>query len=204
MNGWEIVRHGVPIYGRVTCAQTDQPISGAWVTITGAPVAFTDWLAICARQYGPQWSTLADRPDRTQTAADGHYHFLNLPDGQYSLIGSMPGSGSRYGQASVNVTVSRDSKGRIIMAAAHIALPPTTLQGQITGPAAEPVWLAELRVKGSDERAFSNAQGRYLLAGLEVGTRTVVISAQGYKPALQTVRFTTSGETKSGNFVLAK
>jgi hypothetical protein len=46
---------------------------------------------------------LAKRLDRTSTATDGYFHFLDLPDGDYTLIASLPGVGIRYGVLFVSV-----------------------------------------------------------------------------------------------------
>lgn len=202
MAAWEEVRHQVAIAGRVTDAQTGRTIGSAQVRITAAPAEFTHWLATRAKQFGARWATMAERPDQARTAADGHFHFLDLPDGQYTLVGSLPGSGSRYDSVQVQVTVSWDA-GTITMAAGDLVLPPTTLNGQITDQATnDPVAMAEVRVKGSVERAFSNGQGRYLLAGLEVGERTVLFSAQGYQPASQTALLSQAGTVRTLDFAL--
>jgi hypothetical protein len=199
---WESVRHQVAIAGRVQDAQTGQPMAGAQIGITAAPTEFTDWLAIRAMQYGDSWATLTERPDRTRAAVDGHFHFLDLPDGQYTLVAAMPGSGSRFSVAQAVVSVSRDAQGHINMVAAALALPPTTLKGQIIGQSAAPVAMAEVRVKGSGEWTFSDGQGQYLLSGLEVGKRTVLVSAQGYQAASQVIDLGQAGTVQTVNFTL--
>ena len=198
----EIVRHRVAIAGRVTDAQTGRAIGGARVEITAAPGIFADWLAIRKIQYGAHWVAMAERPDRTRTAADGHFHFLDLPDGQYTLTASLPSAVSRYGKAESRAMLSRDGDGTITTAAADIALPPTTLKGEITDQAGDRVALAEVRVQGSGERAFSDAQGRYVLAGLEIGQRTVLVLAQGYQPVSQTLVIGPAGTVQALNVVL--
>ena len=199
---WEIIRHQVAIAGTVTDARTGQAIDGAQVRITAAPTAFTDWLAIRALQDGVRWAAMAERPDQTRSAADGHFHFLDLPNGLYTLTAMLPGSGSRYGTAAKQVMVSRNAQGNVTMAAADMTLPRTTLMGEVSNQGGTSIVLAEVRVRGSGERAFSDAQGRYLLAGLEVGQRTVMVSAQGYQPASQTVVISTAGAEHTFNVVL--
>jgi len=198
----EMTRHQVAIAGNVTDAQTGKAIARARVEITAGPAAFTDWLALHAKQYANRWAAMAERLDRTHTQADGHFHFLDLPDGDYTLTASLPGSGTRYASAEARVSVSSDGEGNITMARADIALPPTALRGQITDQAdGEPVLLAEVRVKGSGERTFSDGDGAYLLAGLEAGERTVQVSAQGYETATSTVQLS-QGETLELNVAL--
>src|SRR5947209_8433343 len=104
----EVVRHRVVIAGRIADALSGQPLAGARVEITGAPAAFTSLLALRA-MAGDRWATLAERPDRTSTARDGHFHFLDLPAGAYTLTVSLPDAGSRYGTATLPLTLVADS-----------------------------------------------------------------------------------------------
>ena len=64
--------------------------------------------------------------------------------------------------------------------------------------------MAEVRIKGSGERTFSDAQGQYVLAAIEPGTRTVQVTAQGYKPSVQVVKLPQAGATEMVNVVLAR
>ena len=202
MTQWEIVRHQVAVTGKVTDLRTSAPLAGVRVEITVAPAAFTVWLAAYARQYGDRWAALAERPDRTNTTVEGRYRFLDLPDGQYTFSASLPAAGSRYGAAQAQVTVTCDSQGRIALAAADMSLPPTTLRGQVTGQGAGALVLAEVRVQGSGERAFTDAQGRYLLAGLETGARHLAVSARGFATATRTVTLSPAGVESVSDFAL--
>jgi hypothetical protein len=203
VNDWLVVRHAVAIAGVVTDAQTNLAVAKAQVHITAAPIEFSEWLEIRARQFGERWEKMAERPDRTKTAPDGHFHFLDLPNGSYSLTVSLPGAGSRYGTADIAVEVTRDAEGRINMAAADMALPPTSIKGQITNSEDDPILLAEVRLIGSNERTFSDEQGRYLLAGVEKGERTVMVAAQGYQAMSQDVVISQQGSETSLDFMLA-
>jgi hypothetical protein len=202
VNDWLVVRHAVAIAGRVTDAQTNKALAKAQVQITNAPVEFSEWLGTRARQYGERWDTMEERPDRTRTAPDGHFHFLDLPNGNYTLNVSLPASGSRYGTADKVVGVTREADGRINIAPADIALPPTTIKGQITNPDNDPILLAEVRVKGSSERTFSDELGNYLLTGVEKGERTVMVSAQGYQAMSQDVVIIQQGSQTTLDFAL--
>jgi hypothetical protein len=89
------------------------------------------------------------------------------------------------------------------MVTANLALPPTTVKGQIADQdTADPVFMAEVRVQGSGERAFSNAQGDYLLTGLETGIRTVQVTAQGYQGTSQAVTLEQAGTEQPVHFAL--
>jgi len=185
--GWEIVRHRAAIAGRITDARTGRPLSGARIEITAGPQELTGRLALLARQHGSRWETMAERPDRTRAAADGFFRFLDLPAGPYTLTGSLPGSGSRYGTATVQVTLSVDGQGNVALQAVALALPSTTIQGRVSGPADAAVRLAEVRVEGSGERAWSDAQGNYMLTGVEAGSRRLTIAARGFQSKSETV-----------------
>lgn len=203
MSEWEIDRHAVAISGNVTDAQTSKAIGGARVEITSAPAAFTDQLALKALQYGSRWATLRERPDRLHTAVDGHFHFMDLPDGDYTLTVTLPGLGSRYGEVQVAATVSRDAEDRILMATANASLSPTTLTGQITdADDGEAVVMAEVRVQGSGERTFSGSDGSYRLTGLEVGNRKVEVSAQGYESLTWQGSIGAAGAVQTQDFAL--
>lgn len=205
MSGWEIIRHVVAVSGRVSNSQTGKAVGGARVAITDGPAEFISWLETRAKQFGARWQSMLERPDRTRTAGDGHFHFMDLPNGNYTLAVSLPGSGSRYGVAEEQFTVARNGDGNIVMATAEIQLPPTTLKGAITAQGSEglePVVLAEVRVAGSGEQTFSDDQGHYLLSGLETGSRTVLISAKGYQTAAQKVEFDAAGVQKIWDAVL--
>lgn len=125
------------------------------------------------------------RPDLTCTAVTGLFYFLDLADGAYTLQAMLPGAGTRYSTASLDVNVLRDAaSGQITLASADLALLPTGIAGQITtGADNTPVILAEVRVQGSGERVFTDQKGNYRLTGLEAGKRTLLITAPGYTPA---------------------
>ena len=203
MSEWEVLRHGVAIAGQVTDGQTAKAIGGARIEITAAPVEFTDWLAIRAEQYGDRWLNMVERPDRALAAADGHFHFLDLPDGDYTLAASLPGSGTRYGTSEAEATVSRDGGGSINWDTADLALPPTTVVGRVRDrDTGDPVVMAEVRVGGSGVRTFSDVDGRYSLTALETGERIVLVSARGYRPASRTVMLTEAGTKETVPFAL--
>lgn len=197
----EATRHQVAVAGQVTDKQTGRTIDGAQIEVTSAPPEFTDWLDNRRIQYGDRWNSMVERADRTKTAPDGHFHFVDLPDGQYTLTASLLSAGSRYGTAQINVTVSVNASGNVTMASANIALPPTTIKGKVTKQGGGAVTMAEVRVKGSGERVFSNSKGEYLMAGLEKGKRTVLVSAQGFKVASQTAQLN-RGAVHTLNFTL--
>ena len=205
MTEWQIARHRVAIAGRVFDASTVKPVAGAAVSITAMPETFERKLALASLAYGNRWDTLKQRPDRTITREDGLFYFLDLPDGDYNLSASIPSYGSRFGSAQQPAVVSRDSNGDTKIAFVSLSLQPTAVSGKITGPGHKTgVLLAEVRMKGSGERTFSDDQGQYILAGVEPGLRTIQVSAQGYKEKSQPVTIRSPGAVQALNFSLTR
>ena len=87
---WEVNRRTVSVAGRVTDARTGRSINGVHVKIASG-------------------STRSG----TRTGADGHFHFLDLPDGQYTLTASLPSSGLRDQTAQMEATAFHDVEGNI-------------------------------------------------------------------------------------------
>ena len=203
MSAWEIVRHQVAVAGTVTDAETGNPLRGVDVTITSGPAAFLDMIALREVQAGKRWAGLTERTDRTRTRADGHYHFVDLPNGGYTLEVAWPAAGSRFAAATVTFTITRNPDETINRVAADVSLDPTTVSGTITEQGGtDPVVLAEVLLKGSGERTFSDSNGHYVLAGLETGARTVLVSAKNYESATETVVLATAGSAQTADFSL--
>ena len=197
------VRHQVAIAGRVTDALTRRPLGGALVNIVEMPAAAKRRLAMKSIQYGGLWNSMAERVDRTRTADDGLFYFLDLPDGEYTITASIERFGKRYGSAQGTFTVSRDATGKMQVGPFEISLPATTVRGKVTGPElVDGVSMAEVRVRGSGERAFSDRQGRYVLAGVEPGERTLVVTARGYASARTKVTLEKPGELATMDIAL--
>lgn len=186
MVSWEITRHRIALFGRVTDAQAGKPLPGARVEITQGPPELAARLALLARQAEGRWESLAERPDRTQAALDGHFHFLDLPAGSYTLTASLPATGSRYGTVTGQAALTAGPQGTS-RAAVDLALPATTVQGHVTNPQGAPLALAQVGLRGGAERALTDAQGGYRLSGLETGQRTLVVSARGFQTRSLTV-----------------
>jgi len=199
----ESTRHQVAIAGQVRDARTGQPIPRARVQISAGPAEFQQRLALHAQQHGDRWEQMAERLDRAWTRSDGRFHFLDLPDGDYSLGFSLPLAGSRYGQAQTTAAVARNPAGDVTMAAVDVTLAPTGVEGRVTAAnSGDPIVLGRLRLAGSGEIAFSNGDGRYELLAVEVGNRRLSAQALGYAVLSQPVSLTTAGQIKALDFVL--
>lgn len=200
-------RHRVAIAGQVSDAETGQVIAGARVTLTQMPESLSKRLVLQALQYGDRWETLGKRPDRTRTAVDGYFNFIDLPTGNYSLTVSLPSAGTRYGIAETAVIVS-DESAQPSPKSIAVALPPTALKGNIQDAQGKPIEMATLQLEGSGENALSDAQGNYRFTHLEASSpkakpRTVTVLAQGYdsQSGLITLNL---GKTQILNFELQR
>jgi len=184
------IRRRVALYGNVSDAATGKPVEGARVEITLAPRDFAKRLALQARAAGARWRALEERSDRTRTAAGGHFHFLDLPVGSYTVVAYLPAAGSRYGTATSQATLTRvieDSKETVSRMSLDLKLPATIVRGKVTDTTGAPLRLAEVGLRGGPERAVTADAGTYEISGLEAGKRTFVVSARGFKDLTQTV-----------------
>lgn len=184
---WEMVRRQAAIAGVVTNAQTGKTIAGVKIDCTNVAL---------------------DINKTTTTSAEGHFYFMDLPDGDFTVAALLPRAGTRYGTAQLSASVTRTPQGKINLATANLALPPTAITGHITGPDADDVvvdiLLAQVNLKGSEDRGFTNGGGIYLLSGVETGTRTLLVKAQGYVPVNQTVVVDTVGAVVTQDILLVK
>lgn len=185
--------HQAAIAGKVLDARTGLAIGGVTVSITSQPPEFERTLAAWALRYGASWESHPQRPDRTRTAEDGCFRFIDLPDGSYTLSFALVQGRHRYGSAQNTFTVARDSQGVIQAPLQQILLPPTGVEGQIQGmvqDSATALPLARIRVEDSGEQAYADELGQFYMTGVELGTRTLRISASGFQPATLQAVFT--------------
>ncbi|MBD2184314.1 LamG-like jellyroll fold domain-containing protein [Aerosakkonema funiforme] len=200
-------RHQVAIYGQISDAETGLTIQNALVEITQMPETFKQWLILRSQQYGSQWQTLEHRPDRKRTAIDGYFHFLDLPDGEYTLTASLPSAGTCYGTAEIKAIVSRDSQGNYVKTAANMTLPPTAIKGKITDSGGVPIALAKIQIARTTDYIFSDSKGNYLFSSLETSkaplkrTVNIQVSARGFQSASQSAELS-QGAMENLNFVL--
>ncbi|OKH31297.1 hypothetical protein NIES2119_29090 [[Phormidium ambiguum] IAM M-71] len=200
-------RHQVAIYGQISDAETGLTIQNALVEITQMPENFKQWLVLRSQKYGSQWETLENRPDRKKTAIDGFFHFLDLPDGEYTLTASLPSAGTSYGTAEVKAIATRDSQGNYVKTATNMTLPPTAIKGQITDLSGAPIVLAKIQIAKTTNYIFSDNKGNYLFSGLETSkppsqrTVNINVSARGFQSASQSAELS-QGTVQNLNFVL--
>jgi hypothetical protein len=147
---------------------------------------------------------MADRLDRTRTAVDGLFYFLDLPEGDYAVEVSIPGSGTRYAKARAAVNVSRDAKGNVNLDFLEIHVEATTVRGRVTAAGEKAgIPMAEVRVRGSGERAFTGVDGEFVLQALEPGKRTIVATAPGHRQDSKSAAIKRPGDVAVVDFALA-
>lgn len=206
MTHFETISHKVSIAGEVTDSQTGNPISNAYVRISEAPAAFNSLLNIKAKQNDDTWNSMLERPDRTRTNANGHYHFMDLPKGKYTIVATLGDRYTRYGKAEIEVDVSDNTDEDFKYSEGDIKLPSTSVKGVITDKATdEPIVFAEVRVRGSGETTISNNKGEYLLNGLEATdnkSRGIQVVAKGYKLISRNIKLSQPGSVKTLNIGL--
>jgi CarboxypepD_reg-like domain/Carboxypeptidase regulatory-like domain len=171
-------RHQIAIAGKVIYSRTGRNVEGASVRASGPSIA------------------------RTRTAPDGLFYFFDLPEGRYTVQASLSGAGKRYATGERDAEVVRDTSGQIRMATVILPLDGTTVTGKISEEHGGGLIMAEVRLKGSGERVFSDAQGQYVLAGIEPGNRTILVHLRGYKPASHTVGVEGAGSSQTIDFTL--
>jgi hypothetical protein len=201
---WTVARHRVAIAGLVVDGVTGKPIVGAHVEIVGKPAAYDAKLALLADSLGDAGREM-ERPDTAQTRSDGLFYFLDLPEGRYKVVAFLLKEGiraknvfrmkrdreddpyelkgnKRYGQLQQEIAVSyKEGFGKLVF----FKLQPTGVTGRVIGAANKAaVLLAEVRVQGSGERAFTDAQGQYTVAGVQPNQhakRRLLVNARGYR-----------------------
>ncbi len=144
MANWESLRRQIAICGQVTAVSGSAPIPNARVQLTAAPVAFQRKARAYAKLHGSAWETLSERVDRTLTAADGAYYFLDLPDGDYTITAYLSERLPTYDYAESSATVSRTADGTIQAATVDVALPDYT--GKPYAPVFTPTSLADCQL----------------------------------------------------------
>ena len=171
--------HRASICGYVRDAETNATIAGATVEIVG-------------------------RNAQTRSRDDGFYHFLDVPDGAYTLHAAAPMLGSRYADVTVaNVVVASQADGRPSFdPRGNLNLPPTRLSGHVqrSGTLA-PIARAEVRLRAAGVRTLSDDLGHYVLSPAQAGEQTVQVSAPGFAAGSQRVALT-AGQSTTADFVL--
>lgn len=199
--------HQVAIAGQVSDKETGLTIGNAIVEITAMPEKFQTKRSLQALRYGSGWETLAKRCDRTISAIDGFFYFLDLPPGEYTLTASLPGAATRYKIATIAVNVTQNQPK---FAFAKLTLSPSGIRGKVTDSQGVAIARVNVKIPDSGESTVTDDKGNFELIGLEAPkqeknkrTVTVVVSAKGYQEQTETLQFSL-GEVVKKNIQLTK
>jgi hypothetical protein len=209
-------RHRVAIAGIVTDKVTEKPLRGVRVEITKAPQAYREWLL---RKCPPRRAgePLRPRLDLAHTRPNGLFFFVDLPEGDYALFLFLPRPGryerlahgddckadkafelygdKRYGTARHGVAVAYDEE-KAFNRVSTIGLPPTAVRGKVVSAGSKTgLLMAQVRVKGSGESAFTDAEGLYTITGIDPcdGERILEVRARGHRDSIDRVTVKTPG-----------
>jgi len=141
--------------------------------------------------------------DETVTRSNGLFHFVKVPLGRYALTAAMPGAGTRRSPAKTELIVEAEEESKPARVFVDVLLGTTAVRGFV-GNANGPVVMAQVRVKGSGERTFTDREGRYRIDGLEAGRRTVQVTAPGFKKSSKPVTLSGAGVEHTLDFKLAR
>lgn len=206
------IHHQVAIAGQVSDQETGETIGNAIVEITAMPDDFKRKRSLQALQYGSAWETLAKRCDRTTSAIDGFFYFIDLPPGEYTLTASLPNAASRYKIAGTTVTVppGGDNSSQPKFAFANLTLFPSGIRGKVTDSQGVAIARVNVKIQGSGESTVTDGEGNYQLIGLEAPKKegskrkvNAIVSAKGYQEKPESLEFSL-GEVIEHNFQLTK
>jgi Carboxypeptidase regulatory-like domain len=190
--------HQVAIAGQVSDKETGLTIGNAIVEITAMPEKFKLKRSLQALQYGSAWDGLTKRCDRTVTAADGFFYFIDLPPGSYTLTAFLPGAATRYKPAKNTVTFPPQQKTSSSpkFALANLILSPSGIRGKVTDMNNVAIGKVDVKILGSGESTVTTDNGGYQIVGLEApkeeGVKRqvkVVFSAKGYREKIEILKF---------------
>jgi hypothetical protein len=156
------VRRRVSVAGFITDAHTGRAIYGALVRLERDDM----------------------RERQTRSAPDGLYYFLDLRTGAWNMSVTLPSMGVRYREVNREVIVESPDQDPPFV---NIALEPFVIRGKVSEKGENGIAMAEVMVKGSGEKCFSDTGGRYAIVAVEPvkpgHSRTVQVFAQGFKAA---------------------
>jgi hypothetical protein len=196
------------LVGHVVEPDTDQPVTGADVTLT--------WTDIRIERSE---ITNTERHRETTSDAQGEFRFCALPAG---LVATLRAKRAAAGDTAVVVEREVDLGARIItMTTLHLPVPPApvlsqpapaattvaapapapvapapraaraaVLEGQVERPDGGPLAGALVEVEGTGDSSTTGDAGYFTLRGLPSGTHMLVVRSVGFEPASLVVELT--------------
>jgi hypothetical protein len=161
------IRHRATVVGTVGDELTGKPMEGAELLLTG----------------GRRPAALA------HSGPGGLFSFIDVPEGEYRVRASWPGSLGRYAEDLRPVTVPAAKPLGLL-------LRPTSVRGKVVDSGGLGISLAFIRLRDSLDSCYTDRQGDYVLAGVEPGSRRLLVSARGYVSASVGVELSGAGVQK--------
>lgn len=164
------------------------------VEIIAAPASFQRRLSLKSLSHGQNWDSFSDRPDRTHTAVDGSFYFIDLPPGKYTLKATCPQQSTRLQGVKADVEIRNGEKPQW----KELILATTGIVGQVKIKSSNsnefvPLPQAQVQVVKGSEHTRCDRDGKFQLLNLEApenpSTRKLQlqISAPGYDTYTQNV-----------------
>lgn len=162
------------LIGRILNAETEEPINAARVAVSWTDIAVS-------REIGLQH---IERSRDTATGTLGTFHFCWLP---LTLRGMLHAARSYHGEVLDRAYGLEDRVvGLVTIHVPSAVAPPAgsgaTLQGHVVRADGKSIPGARARVLGGTDSATTDDGGRFILHGLPIGSRTLVVRAVGYQP----------------------
>lgn len=155
------------ICGRVLVAGTDRPAAGSGIELRRGDRSFA----------------------RATADHDGRFIFSRVPHGDYRLRVRPPAGTSRLRAPDDAIVVSANAVER-----ATVELTTYAVEGAVTVEQ-RPVVGASVRLAGGEERTWTDDQGKYRLAGVEPGPRTLVVAHGTHPSVTRDIIITEAGPT---------
>ncbi len=171
------IAHRVSLAGRVEIGiakgndwiPLSSPVKPVTVDIIKGPERFMYHMKLKALSHGTAWEGLSHRPDRTLTAVDGSFYFVDLPDGDYELQAIAPRELTHL-VAIKSAVISVQSSAKLAFITLKLAN--TGIMGLVTKEDDKtPIPFAKVQVLGSGEQVRCDDKGKYQLLNLEVSPK---------------------------------
>jgi hypothetical protein len=162
------------LIGRILDAETEEPINAARVAVSWTDIAVS-------REIGLQH---IERSRDTATGASGAFHFCWLPS---TLRGVLHAARSYHGEVLDRAYGMEDRFVSLVTihvpsAAMASAASGATLAGHVVREDGKSISGARVRVLAGTDSATTDDGGRFILHGLPIGSRTLLVRAVGYQP----------------------